>query len=144
MAFYSVQGKNRSTFVAKTIERHTINVYCFRMVKAYKKIYVFCDAISFFATSEWKFESARVQKLNKKMSTEDKTLFFSDMKMMNWDVYIVNIVRGVRVYMVHEPMDTVEEGQRRIVKYYYAHQIIKGVLFGLLLSIFWRLLSCVI
>lgn len=56
------------------------------------------------------FKSDNVDKLLKTLHPLDKKLFNSDLTMMSWPNFWLQALKGLRVYLVKDPMDTVEEG----------------------------------
>ncbi|XP_025837496.1 fatty acyl-CoA reductase wat-like [Agrilus planipennis] len=94
-----------------------------QLVKTYKKIHKFCDVLQYFTTRQWKFENENTKNLWKKLNAEDKTVFPFSMKLLNWKDYFEVCIRGVRLYIFKDPMDTLEEGKahyRRLKIYHYS------------------------
>lgn len=115
-------------------------IYIFRLIKTYKKIYKFSNVISYFATRQWKFESVRVRKLINKMTDKDKEIFQSDMKLLDWEEYFDNYLKGIRVYLLNDPLSTVHEARAKAAKFYFVQQTFIAVLAFLLLRILWSYL----
>ncbi|KAJ8916661.1 hypothetical protein NQ315_000306 [Exocentrus adspersus] len=111
-----------------------------KMMKIYAKIHKFSTVISYFCTRQWVFKSENVRRLLAKMSNDDKATFFCDLRELDWDLFFQHYLRGVRVYLVHDPMDTLPEAMRKWNRLYWAHQAIKVVAGFLLLRILWSLL----
>ncbi|KAG5873648.1 hypothetical protein JTB14_001483 [Gonioctena quinquepunctata] len=97
-----------------------------RMSKVYTKVHKFISVLSYFSTKSWIFRSENIRKLCIKMSDEDNELFFSDMEKLDWDEFFQHYLRGVRVYLLNDPMDTLDEALIRWRRLYWAHQITKA------------------
>ncbi|XP_077288140.1 fatty acyl-CoA reductase wat-like isoform X2 [Arctopsyche grandis] len=91
--------------------------YCMRkkprLVKAYQKINKFSNVISYFCTQRWYFKTDNVQNMVKNMSPGDEALFECDISGLNWEDFLNTYVRGIRVYLIKDPMETVESAQKR-------------------------------
>lgn len=109
-------------------------------MKAYKKIYKFSDVISYFAMRQWKFGSNRVRGLVDKLTDKDKTIFFSDMRLMNWEEYLNFYVRGIRFYLMQDPFDTIYAARARLKRFYYLHQSLKVLFVILVVRVIWSVL----
>lgn len=83
------------------------------MLKVFQKINRFLFVISYFTTREWKFNNQNVQKLNKKLSKEDQELFLFDMKKLNWNTFFETYILGIRLYLVKDPITTLEAAKKR-------------------------------
>ncbi|XP_030759584.1 fatty acyl-CoA reductase wat-like [Sitophilus oryzae] len=116
-----------------------------RMVAAYKKIHKYSKVISYFAVREWKIKSNRVENLVNSMSDRDQEIFFSDLKKLNWQEYFVYYVRGIRVFLIQDPLDTLAAAKRNWKRFYYVHQFVKilflFVIFQFLCSLALKFLS---
>ncbi|XP_018574782.1 fatty acyl-CoA reductase wat-like [Anoplophora glabripennis] len=112
-----------------------------RMTKMYTKIHKFSTVISYFSTRQWVFRSGNVQRLIGKMSEKDKKIFFCDLKDLDWDIFFQTYLRGVRVYLMQDPMDSLPEAKKKWNRLYWAHQTTKAVAGFLLFRILWSLLS---
>jgi fatty acyl-CoA reductase len=107
----------------KTCGYTLINFFFLRLVKIYKKINRFCDAISYFSSRKWKFTNTDVQGLWKKLNEDDKTLFDFDIGGLDWDKYFYNYVRGVRIYLMKEDPSTIPQGIIRQKRYINLHKM---------------------
>lgn len=90
--------------------RNQIN---YRLVKAYQKINKFSNVISYFCTQRWYFKTDNVQKLAVGMTAGDEELFDFDISHLNWFEFLNTYVRGIRVYLIKDPMETVESAKKR-------------------------------
>ncbi|XP_053621774.1 fatty acyl-CoA reductase wat-like [Plodia interpunctella] len=108
--------------------------------KAYTKISKFSDVVSYFAVRQWKFENMNTQNLFTEMCTTDKDLFNFDMSSLNWSDYFFSYVRGIRVYLLKDPIDTVPASIKKHSKLRYLHYTFCTILFLGVLRLLWSLL----
>ena len=64
------------------------------------------DVLNYFTTKEWQFSNERVNALIDKMSKRDREIFLCDMKEINWDKFFQTYIKGIRIYLIKDPMDT--------------------------------------
>lgn len=120
----------------------TYNVFLsYRLRKAYQKIEKFAVVISYFALREWKFNDQNTQNLYKEMNDADKHLFDFDLTSLEWSDYFSSYVRGVRVYLLKDPVETIADGKRKHFRLKYTHYFISTVLFLLFLRMIWGVFS---
>ncbi|KAH1003292.1 hypothetical protein HUJ05_011219 [Dendroctonus ponderosae] len=111
-----------------------------RLLKAYKKIHKFTAVMSYFATQEWSIESTAIEKQQLAMSPQDRRLFFCDLKLLDWPEFFQSYCKGIRLYLLQDPLETLPAAQAHLDRLYYAHQVLKGVALWALIWIVWRLL----
>jgi fatty acyl-CoA reductase len=105
----------------KTYGHTFTGFFFFRLVKIYKKINRFCNVLSYFSTHEWKFTNNNIQELWKKLNEDDKKVFDFDIDGLDWDRYLYNYVRGIRIYLLKEDLSTVPQGLARQKRYINLH-----------------------
>lgn len=66
------------------------------------------------------------------MKGQDKDLFEFSMSRLNWDMYFYTYTRGLRVYLLKDPLDTIDKGAVKIRKLKIAHYSIVVILLYLL------------
>ncbi|KAH8298433.1 hypothetical protein KR044_002655 [Drosophila immigrans] len=99
-----------------------------RMIKLYQKIHKNMDALSYFGTEIWTFETTNTDGLWHSLSTADKQLFEFDMSTLNWDNYFARTLVGMRVYLGHEdPSDESLQRAREHMKRYVLNFICTNV-----------------
>lgn len=106
------------------------------MVEGYKKINKFGEVISYFAMRQWNFRNDNVQALLKKMKTADRELFEFDMGALDWDAYHYTYLRGARLYLLKDPLETIPEGRIKYRKVQIAHYTLVTFLLIVLLLVF--------
>lgn len=84
------------------------------MLKAYRKIHKFSTVISYFSTQSWTFKRDNVMKLYNAMSDDDNKIFFCDIRKIDWHKYFKTYIKGVRVYLSGDSLDTLELAKVRM------------------------------
>lgn len=59
------------------------------------------------------------------MSKEDKELFFCDLRKIDWDEYFKEYIKGIRLYLLQDPLETLEAAR---VKWSRLEMVFCGVL----------------
>ncbi|XP_014613888.1 PREDICTED: putative fatty acyl-CoA reductase CG8306 [Polistes canadensis] len=95
------------------------------LVEIYRKMENFYNVISFFNTRDWEFRNENVLKLWNKLSVVDKYNFFFDISDVDWECFFDIYIRGLRVYMLKDPMNTLEKGKICYRKLKIAHFTVK-------------------
>ncbi|XP_034827517.1 fatty acyl-CoA reductase wat-like [Maniola hyperantus] len=100
--------------------------------KAYQKIDKFSAVIGYFALREWKFHNKNTQNLYKELCEIDKELFNFDMSSVNWDEYCKAYIKGVRVHLLKDPLDTIPQSLRKHFRLKILHYFcVSLICFGL-------------
>lgn len=86
----------------------------FRLWKAYKKIHGFTTVISYFSSQQWQFHNDAVVKLWDRMNPVDQQIFYFNIQDMEWCEYLKHMIPGMRIFILKDPIETVEKG---IAKY---------------------------
>ncbi|XP_044764594.1 uncharacterized protein LOC123321154 [Coccinella septempunctata] len=106
-------------FLLQTIPAYLVDAVCYcigkepMMVKGYEKLNKFTNVITYFSTREWKFKNDNLQALWRKLEPEDRRLYPFSMKNFDWTNYVYFYVRGIRVYLLKDPLDTVPKGKTK-------------------------------
>jgi hypothetical protein len=79
------------------------------MWKIYQKVQKSMDVISYFCIQQWKFNNDNMQNLLRKMNPQDKHLFNFDITLLDWEETMSAAVRGLRIYVMEDPIIRVEE-----------------------------------
>jgi len=83
------------------------------LLKTYKKIHKFANVISFFCTNEWTFTNDNVQQLWSNLNLSDQKLFYFDMQSLDWEVYIKEYMKGMRVYLFKDELSNATEARKK-------------------------------
>lgn len=112
-----------------------------KLWNAYEKIHKFSEVISYFSTKEWKFIDSNTRNLCNKLSDKDKELFDFDLSKLDWKEYFYHHIRGLRVYLVQDKLDTVEEALMKRRRLLIAHYSLKILFYCLFFSIIFQILK---
>jgi len=139
-----------------TGNKNEFNIYCFllhtipayivdflarltgrkpKLMDAYRKIHKFCDVIAYFSLQSWTFNDKNMQSLWNRLSKLDQSLFNFDIANMDWYDFLVKHAQGIRLYVLKDPLTTVEEGRKLNKKLYMLHYTVITVLTAFLLMI---------
>ncbi|XP_078047829.1 fatty acyl-CoA reductase wat isoform X4 [Augochlora pura] len=111
-----------------------------RMMKLYKKIHKFMDVLNYFTTNQWTFTNDTVKAVINKMSPEDRQNFVCDVTTIDWDQYFRTYIRGIRIYLIKDPLDTLPQARAKWQRLYWTHQALKVIFAYALLRISWLVL----
>lgn len=95
---------------------------------AYSKIHKFSGVISYFSTQQWRFRNDRVMQLWNKLNPTDRKLFFFNVEELDWGEYFMYHVRGLRVFLLHDPIENLANDRRKYRKLQIAHYTIMTIL----------------
>lgn len=113
--------------------------------KAYTKIAKFSEVLAYFATREWKFHNNNTQSLFEELCKADKHIFNFNMDDMVWADYFYTYIRGIRVYLLKDPVDTVADGikknNRLKILHYFFCSIIGVLCLRILYAVFKSILG---
>ncbi|KAH8402687.1 hypothetical protein KR215_007118 [Drosophila sulfurigaster] len=95
-----------------------------RMIKLYQKVHKSMNALYYFCTRFWTYETINTDRLWQSLSDEDKKHFEFDMRTFDWDDYFTRALVGMRVYMAKEdPSDESIMRARKHMKRYVQHYL---------------------
>ncbi|XP_014479565.1 PREDICTED: fatty acyl-CoA reductase 1-like [Dinoponera quadriceps] len=106
------------------------------LLKVYKKIHIFSEVIAFFSTRQWEFQNNAVIKLWDRLNPVDREIFNFNMRDVDWEEHLKNIIYGIRIYIFKETREISEEAIVKYRRLKIAHYT--------LLTIFWILIMWVI
>ncbi|KAL2741590.1 fatty acyl-CoA reductase wat-like isoform X2 [Vespula squamosa] len=112
-----------------------------RLLKIYNKIYKTSNILCYFSTNEWDFTNKRWNELTRKLTTEDRELFFCNMKDLVWDTYFKSYILGIRIHLLKDPIETLQQARIKWRRLYWIHQALKLVLTCVFLLITWAVVS---
>ncbi|XP_023955311.2 fatty acyl-CoA reductase wat [Bicyclus anynana] len=104
--------------------------------KAYKKIEKFSGVLGYFALREWKFHNKNTIKLHQELCETDKDLFHFDLSTLDWDEYCRAYVKGVRIHLLKDPLDTIPQGRRKQFRLKLLHYFFISVICFALIKLF--------
>ncbi|XP_076178777.1 fatty acyl-CoA reductase wat [Ptiloglossa arizonensis] len=108
-----------------------------RMLKIYRKIHKFMDVLNYFTMKEWTFQNDTYKRMLHSMTPEDYENFSCDITRVNWDNYFRMYVRGIRIYLIKDPIETLQQARVKWQRLYWIHQALKMILAYAVLRICW-------
>lgn len=99
------------------------------------------DVLRHFSTIEWNFMNERWNELTRKLTSEDRELFFCDVKGLVWNNYFMSYVLGIRKYILKDPIETLPQARIKWQRLYWIHQGFKLIVVCILCMITWAIVS---
>lgn len=99
------------------------------------------NVIEFFAMRQWDYQQDNLIAMWNSLSEKDQDVFFFDMRQLDWDLFLQHYFRGIRQYLLRDPLETIPEALVRWNRLYWFHQGVKTIVFAILLYFAWRLVS---
>ncbi|KAI4454838.1 male sterility protein 2-related [Holotrichia oblita] len=93
------------------------------LLRTYRKIDEFTETFKHFTLTQWYFKNTNTQALWKKLNATDRQLFEFDMSCLNWQTYYYVYMRGIRIYVLKDPLETVITGAAKYFKLKIMHYI---------------------
>lgn len=69
------------------------------------------DLLTYFCIVQCNFTNKRWNELMRKLTSEDRKLFFCDMKDIVWSNYFPIYILGVRKYILQDPIETLSQSR---------------------------------
>jgi len=88
----------------------------FRLWKMYKKINLFTSVLPYFTMQQWQIRSDAVLELWNRMNPTDRQIFYFNIDDLDWETYLKHMIPGLRVYLIKDPMNTLEVGRAKYKK----------------------------
>ncbi|XP_043260510.1 fatty acyl-CoA reductase wat-like [Colletes gigas] len=92
-----------------------------QLLDMYKKIHKFSNVIHYFAMREWHFKNENVVKLWEKLNSVDQQTFRLNVACFTWRDYSYYHTRGIRLYLLNDPFETLDEAMKKARKLFIAH-----------------------
>ncbi|XP_076643575.1 fatty acyl-CoA reductase wat-like [Halictus rubicundus] len=105
------------------------------LLDAYRKIHKFSVATQYFSTREWDFRNENVQTLWRNLNSDDQKIFNFNVENIDWREYFYYYLRGLRMYIVGDPMDTLDEARVKYSRLRVVHYTVVTLVVLLLLWI---------
>lgn len=67
------------------------------------------NVIEYFSMQQWDFQTDNMDALWDKLSKKDKEIYFFDMSKLDWDLFLQHYFRGIRQYLLKDPLETIPE-----------------------------------
>jgi fatty acyl-CoA reductase len=83
----------------------------------YEKMHKFSYVISPFCTNEWVFTNNNVRSLWQRLNSQDKLMFRFSMDNFDWNQYLDDYVKGIRIYLLKDDIKTLEASKIKWRRY---------------------------
>ncbi|XP_033646092.1 fatty acyl-CoA reductase 1-like isoform X1 [Asterias rubens] len=107
-----------------------------RMVKMCNRIYKSVDTLKYFTFNHWEWSNHNLEALQAVMSEEDKKVFYTDVRPLDWQSYIEAYCVGTKQYVLKEDLNSIHIARRHIRMLRNLRWMFNTVL----LVVFWRVL----
>lgn len=88
----------------------------YRLMKTYRKLHYINNILEWYTTNEFLFSDKNIDAIWNDMSPVDRKLFYFNMTQFNWEELYLYCMRGVRVYLFHDPMETLDDARNNYSK----------------------------
>ncbi|XP_014231220.1 fatty acyl-CoA reductase wat-like [Trichogramma pretiosum] len=99
-----------------------------KMRAMYEKVHKMSDVVSYFSTREWNFANDNVHAMWKRLDEADRELFGFDMKNFDWRTYFSTYIKGIRVYLLKDGLETLPACKRKLMMFYLGHMLLRLLL----------------
>lgn len=97
-------------------------------VENYARLEKLLTLTSYFAVRKWTFEHDNVDRLWNKLSPVDKKLYKFNTELLDREAYATSSVKGGRIYLLKDPIETLPQGKKRLFKLMLLHYFLMAVL----------------
>ncbi|KAF7378687.1 hypothetical protein HZH66_015474 [Vespula vulgaris] len=98
------------------------------LLQTYKKIHKMSDLLTYFCIVQCNFTNKRWNELMRKLTSEDRKLFFCDMKDIVWSNYFPIYILGVRKYILQDPIETLSQSRIKWRRFYWMDRALKLII----------------
>ncbi|KFB43858.1 AGAP005985-PA-like protein [Anopheles sinensis] len=101
-----------------------------QILRLYRKVHHFADVLRFFTNNQFLFGTGRMRHVLDEMDIVDRYLFPCDMRAVVWSKFLVNHIRGCRVYLLGEPWETNDDALRIYRRRIWIHRCMLGLIYS--------------
>ncbi|XP_073817826.1 fatty acyl-CoA reductase wat-like [Musca autumnalis] len=140
-----------TVYIYQTIPAYVMDMICrlqgskMILVKLNRRISRLTDALRYFLTYDFTFDTMNTRHLWESMSFEDKKLFNFDMISLEWNEYFQNNTKGLRLFVAKEEPATIPAARSSLKRFRIYHLVIKSFVYMALLwmaktifFVFWK------
>ncbi|KRT84455.1 hypothetical protein AMK59_1510, partial [Oryctes borbonicus] len=91
------------------------------LIRTQKRIQGGLQVLQYYTTKQWRFISENIKKITNKLSKEDQQIFYTNMKDLDWDAYLLAYVLGARRYCVKDDPATLPKARKLLKRMYLLH-----------------------
>ncbi|CAJ0609916.1 unnamed protein product [Cylicocyclus nassatus] len=97
-------------FISGLIGRKSNNV------RLYARVWRMVEALHYFTTRGWSFQSKNLPMLWDTLSYDDQQLFNFDIRQLDWDSYLFDYTMGVKRYVLKDDLNKIEEARAKLLR----------------------------
>ncbi|CAL4157563.1 unnamed protein product, partial [Meganyctiphanes norvegica] len=97
-------------------------------VKLYNRMQKALSVLQYFMLDTWTFHNTNTRSLYQSLCPVDKERFNFDASQLDWNEYIQTYQLGVKQYIMKEPLNTLNDGQRAMNRMYWIDCIVRLIL----------------
>ncbi|XP_032686153.1 putative fatty acyl-CoA reductase CG5065 [Odontomachus brunneus] len=112
-----------------------------RIWKLYEMFHKYQNAVNYFKLHSWTHSEDNIQAMWRSMNKNDQFLFDFNMKGFDWQKYLEDHFKGVRLYLLKDDLSTLEESRIKWKRLYWIHQVTKIVFIFIVFMLVWKLFS---
>nr|QGV11518.1 FAR6 [Tetrastichus brontispae] len=105
------------------------------LVKVQARVNYGMNLVYYYTTKKWIFKNENLKALRENLNPEDRKTFFMDIKVIEWNRYLLTYILATRKYCLKDDPSTLPRA-RRVFAYLYAVDLAVKIAFGLLLTWF--------
>ncbi|XP_078050790.1 fatty acyl-CoA reductase wat [Augochlora pura] len=98
------------------------------LLRIYRKVDKFINVISFFSTNEWNFRDDNVLRVWERLNPVDQKIFRFNSENIDWEEYFFYHFRGIRVYLLKDPMENLSLALAKYNRLRIAHYSILTII----------------
>lgn len=102
------------------------------LVRLHTNVWNSLKLLEKFIFTEWKFHNNNTKALIKTQSLTDRKLYNIDLATLEWEVYFINLINGVRRYLSKEDPKTMEAARKKDKFLLALHVVLQLTLYYLL------------
>ncbi|XP_035789764.1 fatty acyl-CoA reductase wat-like [Anopheles albimanus] len=101
-----------------------------QVLRLYQKVHRFSAVLRFFTNNEWRFRGDRMRTVLNALTADDQRYFPCDPKAIPWNEFLDDQIKGLRVYMMRDPMESLKWTLPRHRKRMLAHRCLLVLIYG--------------
>ncbi|XP_049546653.1 fatty acyl-CoA reductase wat-like [Anopheles darlingi] len=101
-----------------------------QVLRIYQKVHRFSAVLRFFTNNEWRFRCDRMRTVLNALSADDQRYFPCDPKAISWSEFLDDQIKGLRVYLMRDPMESLKWTIPRHRKRQLAHRCLLVLIYG--------------
>lgn len=93
----------------------------------YRKMKEFCKVVEFVTCRQWNFKDDNTRTLWNSLDKDDRSLFNFDVKSIDWKVFLMQVVSGIRINLLEDDLSTLRKAKRKSHMLKVLHYLLLGI-----------------